>query len=210
MKYNPLVIPLQEALGLKGDGLFGPASTAATLEAAQDGRLTVQDAPVTAPSAIAALFPRQADMVEFYGPAGGPDCTAGRVDLPMPFVLAWDLNTKITRFSCHKKLASPMTAIFRDAYAHYGAQRFADLRLNWFGGCYNFRAMRGGVSLSTHAWGVAVDIDPERNQLRWGKDRAALAGADYAAWWGIVESHGAVSLGRAKNFDWMHFQFARL
>jgi hypothetical protein len=28
--------------------------------------------------------------------------------------------------------------------------------------------------------------------------------------WRIIEGEGAVSLGRARNFDWMHWQFARL
>jgi hypothetical protein len=28
--------------------------------------------------------------------------------------------------------------------------------------------------------------------------------------WKIIESEGAVSLGRRKDYDWMHWQFARL
>ena len=91
-----------------------------------------------------------------------------------------------------------------------GEERFRALRLDRFGGCYNYRPMRGGSALSTHAWGAAVDLDPERNQLTWGADKAAFAAPEYEAFWQIVEAHGAVSLGRSRNRDWMHFQFARL
>ena len=33
---------------------------------------------------------------------------------------------------------------------------------------------------------------------------------EYAAFWQFVEAEGAVSLGRARDYDWMHFQFATL
>lgn len=159
-----------------------------------------------------AFFPINtfSQMTAFYGEAGGADCTAGRVRLPFPFVIAWDKTQRITRFSCHKLLAAPLTEIFSDAADHYGEKEFRRLRLDRFGGCFNYRPIRGGTALSTHAWGAAVDLDPERNQLKWGKDRASLARPEYEPFWKIVEAHGAVSLGRKRNFDWMHFQFAHL
>ncbi|MCC5974311.1 MAG: M15 family metallopeptidase, partial [Rubellimicrobium sp.] len=157
-------------------------------------------------------FPQQAaaTMSAFYGQAGGPEATAGIVALPFPFVLAWKLGTRITSFRCHRRLAEPLTRIFAEAAAHYGRVDYERLRLHLFGGCFNHRPMRGGTALSTHAWGAAVDLDPERNQLPWGRDRAAFAHPDYDPFWTIVEAHGAVSLGRAANRDWMHLQFARL
>jgi hypothetical protein len=157
-------------------------------------------------------WPKQstADLTKFFGPAGSPACTAGSVMLPFPFVIAWDTSQRITRISCHQKVVAPLTAIYAQAAAHYGEKRFRQLRLDRFGGCYNFRKMRGGSRLSTHAWGIAVDHDPERNQLKWGPDRAAFAAPDYEGFWRIVEAQGAVSLGRARGFDFMHFQFARL
>jgi len=116
----------------------------------------------------------------------------------------------VKTFRCHEKVATPLTTIYREAAKHYGEKEFRKLGLDLFGGCYNYRNMRGGTSLSTHAYGVAVDHDPERNQLRWGKDRAEFAKPVYDPFWAIVEAQGAVSLGRARNYDWMHFQFARL
>jgi hypothetical protein len=53
-------------------------------------------------------------------------------------------------------------------------------------------------------------MNPEQNQLRWGKDRAVFAKPEYDKFWEIVEKHGGVSLGRERNYDWMHFQFIPL
>ncbi|WP_146159676.1 hypothetical protein [Rhodovulum imhoffii] len=37
-------------------------------------------------------FPRQRDMADFYGGVGGPQCTAGKVDLAYPYhrMFGWD------------------------------------------------------------------------------------------------------------------------
>lgn len=155
-------------------------------------------------------WPQQKDMESFYGKAGGPACTAGVVQLPFAFRIAWNKSQRVTTFRCHTKVAGSFTSIYREAAKHYGETDFRKLGLDLFGGCFNFRKMRGGTSLSTHAYGIAVDHDPQRNQLRWGKDRAEFAKPVYNAFWTIVEAHGAVSLGRLRDFDWMHFQFARL
>jgi len=70
--------------------------------------------------------------------------------------------------------------------------------------------MRGGSSWSMHSWGTAVDLDPDRNRLRWNSSKAFLARSEYKPFWEIVESEGWTSLGRERNFDWMHFQSAHL
>jgi len=70
--------------------------------------------------------------------------------------------------------------------------------------------MRGGSSWSVHSWGAAIDFDPDRNSLHASKAFARLAKPDADEFWRIWESEGWVSLGRAKNYDWMHIQAARL
>lgn len=155
-------------------------------------------------------WPTQADVRKFYGEPGNPQCTAGIAEIPFPMRIAWDINSVVRRFRCHAKVKAPMEAIFRNTLAHYGEARIKQLGLDLFGGCYNLRQMRGGTAWSMHSWGIAVDLDPSRNQLKWGRDRAVLAKAEYEPFWNIVEAEGALSLGRARNFDWMHFQFARL
>ncbi len=192
----------QRALGINADGNFGPGTLKASMALLPDA-----PDPVAAPVTV---WPAQSDVAAFFGPAGGADCTAGRVVLPFPFPLAWDDSQMISRFVCHAKVAAPLMSIFSAAAAHYGEAEFRRLKLDRFGGCYNYRKMRGGTSLSMHAWGIAVDLDPINNQLKWGKDRASFARPEYGDWWRIVEAHGARSLGREKNMDWQHFQFARI
>ncbi|MCF8078467.1 MAG: hypothetical protein K9K88_04215 [Desulfobacterales bacterium] len=46
--------------------------------------------------------------------------------------------------------------------------------------------------------------------LKWGRDRAHFARTEYDAWWRLWEEEGWVSLGRQRNFDWMHVQAAQL
>lgn len=154
------------------------------------------------------LFPHQRDMAHFYGEAGGPQCTAGKVELAYSMVIAWNKTQTIHRFSCHEKVAQPLTGIFQQTLQHYGLADVERLGLNIFGGCFNFRQMRGGSSLSTHAYGAAVDLNPEHNQLRWGAERAQFAKPEYVPFWNIVMAHGGTPAGYAWGKDWMHFQFA--
>lgn len=88
-------------------------------------------------------------------------------------------------------------------------ERIRELRLDVYGGCFNNRPIRGGSRPSLHAWGIAIDMDPERNTLYMSTPEAVFSGPEYDAFWSIVEKEGAFSLGRERNYDWMHFQFAR-
>lgn len=155
----------------------------------------------------ALAWPRQADLVRFYGPVGTNQTS---LKLPYAMRLAWDTDTVVTSFTCHEKAHDAFGRIFANVLSEYGEDRIKALRLDMFGGCFNVRKMRGGSSYSTHSWGIAVDLDPANNQLRWGRDRASFARPDYDDFWRIVAAEGALSLGIARNYDWMHFQFARL
>lgn len=155
-------------------------------------------------------WPKQADVRSFYGEPGGPDCTAGMCELPFRMRIAWDTSSTITKFRCHKKVEAAFERIFQKTLETYGAAEITKLGLDLFGGCYNLRQMRGSKAWSMHSWGIAVDLDPSRNQLKWGRDRATFAKPAYEPFWKIVEAEGMTSLGRARNYDWMHFQAAGL
>ena len=153
------------------------------------------------------VWPTEKEVRTFYGYPGKHQV---RCELPFPMIVAWDPKMTIHSYSCHEKVKEPMEAIWRKTLEAYGENKINDLRLNRFGGCFGVRNKRGGNTLSMHSWGIAVDIDPELNGLKLDSKLARLARPEYDKFWQIVEGQGAVSLGRERNFDWMHFQFARL
>lgn len=144
-------------------------------------------------------------LIEKYGPPGTRQVYA---KLPYPMFLAWEPKIVIHRFSCHEVVKDNVESIFKHVLKHYGEDRITELGLDMFGGCFNVRKMRGSsTKLSLHSWGLAIDLDPTNNQFSWGHERARFAGEQYNEFWDIVEANGAYSLGRLKNYDWMHFQF---
>jgi hypothetical protein len=156
-----------------------------------------------------AKWPKQnaSSMNAFFGKVGSNQVS---LVMPYPMRLSWDLKTPIHKFSINKKCHDSAKRVFTKVLEIYGLEEIKRLRLDRFGGCLNVRKMRGGSTWSVHAWGAAIDIDPDRNQLKWGKDQAAMAKPEYKAWWDAWEEEGWVSLGRSRNFDWMHVQAANL
>ena len=128
--------------------------------------------------------------------------------LPFPMRLAWDKNTIVKTMRCHKLVADKLTAIFTEILQVYGLAKIQELGIDLFGGCFNFRQMRGGSVWSRHTWEIAVDFVPERNQLKETSKTARFARPEYKPMIDIFYKHGFVSLGREKNYDWMHFEVA--
>ena len=150
-------------------------------------------------------YPRsERNLTKFYGRRGS---NQAMLQLPYPMYLACGKGQKISRISFHKLVHDDMLKIFEDTLAHYGLTKIKELGLDQFGGCLNVRKIRGGNRWSTHSWGISVDLNPSMNRLRWRSPKAQFSGKDYLPFWEIVEKHGATSLGRIKNYDWMHFQF---
>ena len=167
-------------------------------------QVPAQPIPAAGP---ATKWPRQSECDAFYGEKGK---NQKMLVLPYRMRLAWEPSKEVTRFSCNAKVHDAFLAVFSEILAHYGEARLRTLRLDLFGGCLNVRLMRGGTQWSMHSWGIAVDLDPSHNTLRMKHDRAQFAREEYEPFWRIVESQGLVSLGRARDYDWMHFQAARL
>jgi hypothetical protein len=128
------------------------------------------------------------------------------IALPYPMRLAWDKNSKVTKMRCHKLVAQQFSNVFMEILQVYGLPKIQELGIDLFGGCFNFRAMRGGSDYSRHSWAVAIDLDPERNQLKETSATARFSRPEYKQMIDIFYKHGFESLGREKNYDWMHFQ----
>jgi len=129
--------------------------------------------------------------------------------LPYPMKLAWDLDTKVTKMRCHKLAAEAFENVFNDLLAHYGMKEIERLGIDLFGGCFNYRKMRGGSEWSKHSWGIAIDLDPARNKLKETAKTARFARPEYQPMIDIFYKNGFISLGIEKNYDWQHFELRK-
>jgi len=145
-------------------------------------------------------------IIAKYGKPNQQGSYLTTIQLPYPMRLAWDKKTTVKTMRCHKLVADDFQKVFADLLAHYGLVKIQELGIDLFGGCFNFRAMRGGSDYSRHSWGIAIDLDPEGNQLKETSKTARFARAEYQPMIDIFYKHGFVSLGREKNYDWMHFE----
>jgi hypothetical protein len=128
------------------------------------------------------------------------------IDLPFPMRIAWSRNKKIKRFQCHKLIATRLLNVFNELLAHYGYDTIVELGIDLYGGCFNYREMRGGAELSAHSWGTAIDLDPDRNLLHEGKKTARFARPEYKMMIDIFYRNGFISYGVEFDYDWMHFE----
>jgi len=120
-----------------------------------------------------------------------------RAPLPFPMALSWDMTKQVSNLYCHRKLVPLFPAVFADI-----ERRGLRDKVRSFGGCFNFRAKRSASKLSTHAWGIAIDLNPETNAMGQAGDMppgvvAVFKDAGFA-WGGDWPG---------KNKDPMHFQF---
>ena len=216
----------QQARGLTITGTVTDATVSALRLPSSQGVTRPEPAAPPAPAPASAVWPRQADCMAFYGPVGTGQTL---LDLPYPMRLAWALDTVVTRISLHAKVAGSAERAFDRIASEYAPGDRAAIGLDIFGGSLNVRRMRGGSAWSMHSWGVAIDFDPIRNQLRWKRDAssyvvtdddgrkrtvqtppARLAQPDAEAFWRAWEEEGWISLGRTRDMDHMHIQAARL
>lgn len=128
------------------------------------------------------------------------------VRLPWRAHAAWNPKLTIRSLQVHR-LAAPslqraMAAIWMQAGE---SQAEIDrLGLSSIGGGYNWRPIRSGGALSTHAYGCAVDFDPDRNAL-----------GDTAPNFALPQNRYVIEAFRTEGWRWggawptpdgMHFQ----
>lgn len=160
-------------------------------------------------------WPKPNELTKFYGdPDAGGDGIADRVwELenlvrfapPYDMYLAWAPHKKLNSITCHKKCASSLLKILENIRDHYGSQEAIEkVRMHMFGGAYNFRLTRGATRLSTHAYGAAIDLDPEANRM--GRPYKESLGMIPMAVVNMFKSEGWVWGGDFKRPDCMHMQ----
>ena len=131
-----------------------------------------------------------------------------RLQLPFPMVLAWDIKVTVTSFLCHPLIHDKLSTVYENLLKVYGLPKIKELRIDRFGGCYAYRMQRESTNKwSSHSWAIAVDHDPERNQLKWNKSKASFAKPEYMDMMAIWYDAGFYNLGYEKDYDWMHFEY---
>jgi hypothetical protein len=83
-----------------------------------------------------------------------------RAKLPFSIPLSWDPSKAVKTLYCHKKL----TDIFVEVFTTIEKEGLKD-QVKTYGGCYNYRQKRKNSKLSTHSWGIAIDLNPQTNRM---------------------------------------------
>lgn len=148
------------------------------------------------------------EIINKFGEAGD-NKNFTTIQLPYPMRISWDTKVSVNRMTVHKLAADSLRGIFLELLDVYGYDEIKRLGIDLFGGCYNFRKMRGGNKWSLHSWAIAIDLDPARNKLREKARTARFARPEYKKMIDIFYKHGWYSLGVEKDYDWMHFQFIK-
>lgn len=220
-----LVRLVQMAVGVKPDGIFGSATAWGVRNFQRDNGLA-QDAivgPLTWSKlmdarkrkwdhAQTAAKPKQPFPIEdstgesltaHYGEPGADNLV--RVTPPYPLYYQ---GQRVSSVQLHKLVADSFIRVMQAVMEAYTMDEIKELGLDQYGGSFADRNIRGGNRKSTHAWGIALDFDPQNNQLRWDHTKARFAGPEYEKWWACWEREGWYSLGRNHDYDWMHVQAA--
>jgi len=157
---------------------------------------------LVAPHGLEKIVATFGDIYDYVLPGGSLDPRwqgdyLASVELPFPLPLSWDLSRSVTRMICHKRMVEIFASVVGQVQA-----RGLQSKVSSFGGCFAFRQQRTGAKLSTHSWGIAIDLNPETN---------------------AQGSHGSmdgevIEIFRSAGFEWggdwsgklqdpMHFQF---
>ncbi len=128
------------------------------------------------------------------------------INLPYPMKVAWDLKISIKKMQCHKLIADKLLAVFNEILQVYGLEKIQELGIDLYGGCYNYRKMRGGTEWSRHSWAIAIDLSPVANSLKVPWKKAQFSKPEYKPMIDIFYKNGFKNLGIEKGYDAMHFE----
>jgi len=123
-------------------------------------------------------------------------------DLPFPMFLSWEPQTMINRFQAHRLAGPWIIGALNLIVESKGLDYLRENKLDRWGGCFNFRLIRGGTTLSNHSWGTAVDYCPDIGRLGSAEDAVAYPRFIIQAF----EAQGFVWGGSWDRPDPMHFE----
>jgi len=133
-----------------------------------------------------------------FGEATNPAASAGMINFPAPLRMGGS-QAVTTRAACHIEMVQLFTRVFGELHA-----RELWPLIKSYDGLYNPRMKRStGNSWSTHAWGIAVDLNASTNQ------QGTVGDMDHRII-AVFERHGFYWGGKwsGRSRDPMHFQYA--
>lgn len=154
-----------------------------------------------------------ASLIAFYGdPRGGGQVNPkwGNTNLamcipPWRMVESWDTAQEIKHFVVHVKCLMAFNAAFAYIWntCNSNQSTIEQYGLHLWGGCFNYRPIRGSSRISVHGFAAAIDLNPDANPMGHvsGKMPSFVVKAfkdQGATWGGDFQSRK----------DEMHFQFA--
>ena len=190
---------IQRRVDCRPDGIPGGNTARAVAKA-----LGIRPEIIQAPDTGKRQWPRESEMAAFYGPPG-----TGLKQIVPPYPLYY-AGKRVPTITVNWRIADSVLRVLTEVRGIYGEEEIQRLKLDVYDGCFNNRPKRGGTSLSTHAYAAALDFCAAENPLKANHTTALFAKPEYRPWWEAWEREGFVSLGRARDFDWMHVQAARL
>jgi hypothetical protein len=186
------IIAMQTKIGATPDGVWGPKSRAAC----QMHLRALMPSPNPWPA------DNTAAIKKFFGRAGD---VSNLVSFEFPFPMFY-AGKRVLRSRCHHLVKDSLLRILGEIGTRWINHRGILEEAEDYGGIYNFRQMRGGLSLSRHSWGIAIDLDPDDNGNRTPWPQKADMPLE------IMEAfarEGWMSAGAFWGRDSMHFQATR-
>lgn len=148
-------------------------------------------------------------IISKYGEPGDVN-NLTKLLLPYPMRIAWKPEASVNAIQCHRLIANPLSNVLSELKDYYGYEKIKELGIDLFGGVVNVRLMRGSkTKWSRHSWGIAIDLNPEQNQLKWKAPQAKFSEPVYKEMIDIFYKHGFMSLGREQDRDYMHFEISQ-
>jgi LysM repeat protein len=186
---------------LLGEGEEAPDTVAKPSEPRVD--IPTPELGLAPPNGLDEIFTTFGDIRDYMNDDGTLDNSGwandalGLATLPFSIPLSWNLGTMAKRIQCHKKLVE----IFPEVLAAIEKAGLRDEIKN-YGGCFAFRSKRMSGRISTHSWGIAIDLNPLTNPMGLPGDMSP----DIVA---IFRKFGFKWGGDwpGRNKDPMHFQY---